>query len=291
MFEFMEFYLCNILGGTSGAATYTWPLAAWAGQPAGYGDGTGTTTIGCVGTIDGVNPVGTLVTNKFWMDDGKAHHLDNVAVRLQAVRDWMDSSNPITATPLNWQPSRQRVGDRDGRLRRGRAGQAYRSFSGKPVPNFTPLNWRASQQRPGERDRRLQRGRAGLSTHGRVNAAAGIISITPGPLAVNVAANVVVTVVFAQSMNASTITTTTFTLTGLASGAIAGTVAYTSGTLTATFTPTAVLSTDTYTIALSNSIQSSGTAAISTTSSSFQVAPGISSAPALRWFPGLWRPV
>jgi len=186
---------------------YLWGLAAYSGQPAGRGDGTGTTTLGVVGSTDGVNPVGTLVTNKFWIDDGVCHQLDNVSVRMQATRDWMDAN------------------------------------------------------------------------------AAGIISITPGPLAVGVSASAVVTVVFAQAMDAGTITASTFTL-SLGATAISGTVSYNSGTDTATFTPASPLAPGTYTIGLSSSITTSGGTPIAPASSSFQT---IAVASPARWFPGLRR--
>ena len=184
-----------------------------------------------------------------------------------------------------------------GQARRNRPPGPARQGERGPLPlgrqtaaGVHPAHGRMTRVRTGELDRRLRRGRAGLSTRGRVNASAGIISITPGPLAQNVAAGATVSVVFAQAMNAATITTTSFTVTGAGTGPVAGTVAYTSGTYTATFTPTSAMPIDTFTIALSNSITTSAGTAISSTSSVFAVTGGQSAAPTLmRWFPQLNR--
>jgi hypothetical protein len=90
------------LTGTDTTTSALWPNVTWSGQPAGRGDGSPITTPGTEYTL------GTAVTNKFWADDGKAHHLDNVSVRLQAWRDRADVTSPLSATPLRghraWRP-------------------------------------------------------------------------------------------------------------------------------------------------------------------------------------------
>ena len=222
MSEFMEFYLCNVFGGTSGSAKLHWPLAAWAGQPAGYGDGTGTTTIGCIGTIDGVNPVGTLVTKSSgWTTASASPRQRRRPTAGSAGLDGQLQSDHRDAAQLAAVSAAGRRSRRPAPPRSGRPGLTAASAASRCRTSRRSTGERRNSG-PGNGTGGSSGGGPGLSTQGRVNAAAGIISITPGPLAVKVAANVVVTVVFAQSMNASTITTTNFTLTSLASGAIAG---------------------------------------------------------------------
>ena len=92
------------VGGTDGGDSALWGLTTWAGQPAGRGDGSGTTTVGTVGPTDGVNPAGTAITNKFWIDTGSAQHLANASPRMQAARDWIDATGSASFTPLSWTP-------------------------------------------------------------------------------------------------------------------------------------------------------------------------------------------
>ena len=90
MSVFHPFAMClpmSSLGGDSGAAAM-WGNATWAGQPAGRGDGSATTT----GTPANV-------TNLFWIDTGSAQHLGNAAVQMQAWRDWANAANPGAAAP------------------------------------------------------------------------------------------------------------------------------------------------------------------------------------------------
>jgi len=76
------FNLCDSLASGGGYfGDEMWGNVTWAGQPAGRGDGSLTT-----GTVSPSN-----VTNKYWLDDGRCHHLDNAAVLLQAARDWIDA--------------------------------------------------------------------------------------------------------------------------------------------------------------------------------------------------------
>jgi hypothetical protein len=101
MSVFAPYSLCQIwVGGASANSNgcYVWGHVTWAGQPAGRGDGSGTTTDSCLG------PAGTPVTNRYWIDDGSAHHLHNASVMLQGWRDWVDLSAPVFKTPLSWRP-------------------------------------------------------------------------------------------------------------------------------------------------------------------------------------------
>jgi hypothetical protein len=98
-FERIHLYNLCMLTDSSGSAdtlhSIFFGATSWSGMPAGRGDGSGITTPGSY-----LGAAGTAVTNKFWQDDGLAHHLDNASVRLQAQRDWIDVTSPINATPL-----------------------------------------------------------------------------------------------------------------------------------------------------------------------------------------------
>ncbi len=111
LLEYLSMCLRTVSNGAD--VPFVWGLAGWSGQPAGLGDGSGTTTVGTVGPVDGVNPAGTPITNKFWGDDGKAHHLDNASPMMQAARDWMDAANSggggITPRAGRWFPGLARM--------------------------------------------------------------------------------------------------------------------------------------------------------------------------------------
>jgi hypothetical protein len=96
--------LTNIGGGADGLYAAMWSNATWAGMPAGRGDGTGTSTAGCIGTTDGVNAAGTAITNKFYGAlgtveyTGQSQSLNNASPVMQAARDWMEAANTAPTT-------------------------------------------------------------------------------------------------------------------------------------------------------------------------------------------------
>jgi len=76
-----------------------WGHTIWGGDAAGRGDGSPTSTAGCLG------PAGTAVTNQFWIDTGSAQYINNASVMLQAARDWIECTSPTFHTPLSWSRS------------------------------------------------------------------------------------------------------------------------------------------------------------------------------------------
>ena len=89
MAQFNCLSLCMPLAGGGAAwnaAIYLWGYCLWHGQPSGRGDGT-------------VASNGQNITNLFWIDTGSAQHLNNAAVRLQALQDWVDSANAPPPPP------------------------------------------------------------------------------------------------------------------------------------------------------------------------------------------------
>jgi len=87
------FGLCDLPSFGGGYwAIETWGNVIWAGQPAGRGDG----------SLTSGTQTPAVVTNKFYIDDGKCHHIDNATVFLQAWRDWADSANgPLLGPPFS----------------------------------------------------------------------------------------------------------------------------------------------------------------------------------------------
>jgi len=151
------FNLCDPPSDGGGySADELWGNVTWAGQPAGRGDGSLTTT---------GPPIA--VTNKFWVDTGTCHHLDNTAVLLQGARDWIDAANPVSYSPLSSPIVEAAGGTSAYRRRRANAGQVRQWPAGGGPVTHSPLTSPIIVARVGALLQRLRYGRAGVVTGSR----------------------------------------------------------------------------------------------------------------------------